>query len=114
MRKLIFAINLTLDGCCDHTKFNPDEETLEYFTQLTREADTFLYGRKTYKLMVPYWPEMAKDPTGQTKADIDFARAFAAIDKMIVFSTSLDSAEGTNTRVIRESTMASTCWRNCN
>ena len=23
MRNLIFAINLTLDGCCDHTKFNP-------------------------------------------------------------------------------------------
>jgi hypothetical protein len=29
MRNLIYAINVTLDGCCDHTKFNPDEETLE-------------------------------------------------------------------------------------
>ena len=67
MRNLIFAINITLDGCCDHTKFNPDDETLEYFTHLTRDADTFLYGRKTYQLMVPYWPDVAKDPSGRQK-----------------------------------------------
>jgi hypothetical protein len=32
MRNLIYAINTTLDGCCDHTKFYPDEETMAYFT----------------------------------------------------------------------------------
>ncbi|HLY71890.1 MAG TPA: dihydrofolate reductase family protein [Puia sp.] len=93
MRNLIFAINTTLDGCCDHTKFNPDEEILEYFAQLTRESDTFLYGRKTYQLMVPYWPDVAKNPSGQTKANIEFARAFDAISKIIVFSRSLAGAE---------------------
>ncbi len=62
MRNLVFAINMSLDGCCDHTKFYPDEDTMEYFTQLTRDADTFLYGRKTYQLMVPYWPDVAKNP----------------------------------------------------
>jgi hypothetical protein len=25
MRNVIFAINITLDGCCDHTKRVPDE-----------------------------------------------------------------------------------------
>ncbi|OQP60619.1 hypothetical protein A3860_32925 [Niastella vici] len=64
MRNVIFAINTTLDGFCDHTKFNPDEETMAYFTQLTRDADTFVYGRKTYQLMVPYWPDVLKDHTG--------------------------------------------------
>lgn len=39
MRNVIYAINTTLDGCVDHTKFNPDEETMEYFTHLTRNAD---------------------------------------------------------------------------
>src|SRR5258705_383927 len=39
MRKLIFAINTTLDGCVDHTKQFVDEEKLEYFTHLTREVD---------------------------------------------------------------------------
>jgi dihydrofolate reductase len=96
MRKLVYAINMTLDGCCDHTKFGPDEETMPYFIQLTRDADTFLYGRKTYQLMVPYWPDAAKeDPSDE------FAQAFVAVDKIVVFSRSLDALEGTNTRIVR-------------
>ena len=39
MRSVIFAINITLDGCCDHTKVTGDEEVLDYFAQLTREVD---------------------------------------------------------------------------
>ena len=101
MRNVVFAINVTFDGCCDHTKFSPDEETLAYFTRLTREADTFLYGRKTYQLMVPYWPDVAKDPSEQTKPDYEFAQAFDAVNKIVVFSKSLDSAEGNKTRIVR-------------
>ena len=99
MRNLIYAINLTLDGCCDHTKFNPDEETFEYITHLMRDADTFLYGRKTYQLMVPYWPDIAKSQS-ETKADIEFAQTFVS-KKKIVFSRSLASAEDENTRIVR-------------
>ena len=99
MRKLIFAINTTLDGCCDHTKQFVDEETLEYFTHLTREADLQIFGRKTYQLMVPYWPEVLKNPSG-TKADTEFARAFVPLNK-IVFSRSLDGVEDRNTRIVR-------------
>src|ERR1700758_655789 len=103
MRNVIFTMNTTLDGCCDHTKFNPDDETLEYFTHLTRDADTFLYGRKTYQLMVPYWPDVAKNHAGQTKADIEFAQAFDAVNKIVVFSRSLESASTAerNTRIVR-------------
>ena len=99
MRKVIFAINLTADGCCDHTKQAVDEEVLEYFTQLTREADLQIFGRKTYQLMVPYWPDVLKDQTA-TKADTEFARAFDSTRK-IVFSRSLASAEDKNTRIVR-------------
>ena len=99
MRKLIFAINTTLDGCVDHTKFNPDEETFEYVTQLMRDADTFLYGRKTYQLMVPYWPDVANDQSA-TKADNEFAKTFVSKNK-IVFSRSLESAEDKNTKIVR-------------
>jgi dihydrofolate reductase len=101
MRKLIFAINTTLDGYCDHTKFNPDEETMEYFIDLTRDAGTFLYGRKTYQLMVPYWPDIAKNHSGQTKVEIEFAQAFVAVDNIVVFSRSLDKPEGKNTRIVQ-------------
>ena len=99
MRKLIFAINTTLDGCVDHTKQFVDEETLEYFTHLTREADLQVFGRKTYQLMVPYWPEVLKSQS-ETKADTEFARAFVSLNK-IVFSRSLDSAEDKKTRIVR-------------
>src|SRR5450755_4493543 len=103
MRKLIFTINTSLDGYCDHTNFFPDEEIMVYFTNITRDADTFLYGRKTYQLMVPYWPDVAKNPSGQNdrKADIEFAQTFDAVDKIIVFSQSLDSPEGKKTRIVR-------------
>ena len=100
MRKLIFAINTTLDGCVDHTKQFVDEEaSLEYFTPLMREADLQVFGRKTYQLMVPYWPEVLKDPSA-TKADTEFARAFDSIPK-VVFSRSIDGVEDRNTRIVR-------------
>ena len=99
MRNVIFAINTTLDGCVDHTKQFVDEETLGYFTDLAREADLQILGRKTYQLMVPYWPEVLKNPS-ETKADTEFARAFVSINK-IVFSRSLHSAEDKNARIVR-------------
>jgi dihydrofolate reductase len=99
MRNLIFATNITLDGCCDHTKQFVDEEKLEYFTHLTREVDLQVFGRKTYQLMVPYWPDVAEDQSA-TKADKEFARAFGSTNK-VVFSRTLDSAEDKNTRIVR-------------
>jgi hypothetical protein len=60
MRRAIFAISITVDGCCDHTKQIADDETHEYFTDLLRNVDLLVFGRKTYQLMVPFWPEVAK------------------------------------------------------
>jgi dihydrofolate reductase len=99
MRNVIFAINITLDGCCDHTKVIADEELLEHFTLLLRDADLLVYGRKTYQLMVPYWPDVAKNPF-ETKASLEFAKTFVSINK-IVFSQSLESAEDKNTKIVR-------------
>jgi dihydrofolate reductase len=98
MRKLIYAINFTLDGCCDHTKFVPDEEVFDYYIRLVREADLFVYGRKTYQLMVPYWPDVAKDESA-SKADRDFGEAFDSKNK-VVFSRSLESADK-KTKIVR-------------
>jgi dihydrofolate reductase len=103
MRNLIYAINITLDGCCDHTKQSADDETLAHYTQLLRDVDLFVYGRKTYQLMVPYWPDVAKDQSA-SKADREFAKAFESANK-VVFSRSLDNAEAKkgdkNARVVR-------------
>jgi dihydrofolate reductase len=99
MRNLIFAINITLDGCVDHTKQLADDETHEYFTQLLREVDLLAFGRKTYELMVPFWPEVAKNQS-MAKAENEFARTFDSINR-IVFSRSLNSAEDKRTRIVR-------------
>ena len=98
MRNVIFAINITLDGCCDHTKMIADEEIHEYFTQLMRDVDLLVFGRKTYELMVPFWPDIARNHS-QTKVENEFADAFDSINR-VVFSRSLESAEG-KTRIVR-------------
>ena len=100
MRKLIFALNLTLDGCCDHTKLSADDEMFEYYAQLTRAVDLLVYGRKTYELMVPFWPDVAKNHSGQTEAMNDFAQAFDS-KNIIVFSQTLDTVGGNKTRIVR-------------
>jgi len=70
---------------------------------LFRDIDLFVFGRKTYQLMVPFWPDTAKNRSGTTKAMNEFAQAFDAVEKTVVFSRSLDKAEGKNTRIVRTS-----------
>lgn len=102
MRKLIYAINMSIDGCCDHTIGGPPgDDVFEYYIRLVREVDVFLYGRITYQLMVPYWPDISRNPAGQDKSDVDFARAFCSVSKVVVVSKSLAKAEEANTTIIR-------------
>jgi dihydrofolate reductase len=100
MRKLIYAINLTIDGCFDHTKMTVSEETMSFWTNLLRGAGLLAYGRITYQLMVPYWPDIAKVHNGQTKEDIEFAELFDSLGK-VVFSQSLNKVEDQNSRIVR-------------
>ena len=99
MRSLIYAINFTADGCCDHTKGVGSEEMLEHYRDLFRSVDLQIFGRKTYELMVPYWPDVAKDPTA-TKVAIEFAKAFVSLNR-IVFSRTLTNVEEKNTNIVR-------------
>ncbi|HEV2340855.1 MAG TPA: dihydrofolate reductase family protein [Candidatus Acidoferrales bacterium] len=99
MRNLIYEINLTLDGCCDHTKMIPAEDLFDDSIQLIQGVDLLVFGRKTYQLMVPYWPDVAKDPS-ESKADREFANAFVS-KKKVVFSRTLENAEDKNTRIVR-------------
>lgn len=99
MRKVVFAINITTDGYCSHTDGIADDELHEYFTRLLRNASLLLYGRITYQLMVPYWPDVAKN-SSETEAVNEFARVFDSLDK-VVFSTTLQHVDGNNTRIAR-------------
>jgi len=100
MRKLIYGINISLDGCCDHTKFGGGSDAHDYFRELLESTDTVIYGRKTYELMVPFWPEIAEtqslDATGNA-----FAKVFASL-KSVVVSKTITQATDQNTTVIRD------------
>ena len=98
MRKVVFGINMTLDGGCDHTNGIADDELHEYFTELLRNADIEILGRNTYHLMYPYWHEVAVNQSG-TKVINEFARTFDSIPK-IVFSTTLKNVDWNNTSLM--------------
>ena len=100
MRKLIAAINMTLDGYCDHTAGIPDEEIHQHYNELLSNADTLIYGRITYQLMESYWPSIVKKPTGNKPID-DFAVLIDNISK-IVYSHTLKKVDWQNTQLKKE------------
>lgn len=81
MRKLIAAINMTIDGFCDHTSGIPDEEIHQHYADLLRSADVALYGRITYQLM-EFWRTVLENPTGDKAMD-DFAVAIDNTRKIV-------------------------------
>ena len=91
MRKIIAAINMALDGFCDHTAMIADEELHQHYTELLSNSSTLLYGRKTFQLMESYWPSVVKNPTGNKAMDA-FAMIIDKIPK-IVFSHTLKTIE---------------------
>jgi dihydrofolate reductase len=90
MRKLIAAMNMTLDGFCDHTAMIADDEIHAHYRDLLRDSGTALYGRITYQLM-EYWRSVRENPTG-IKAMDEFAVAMDNIPK-VVFSRTLKEVD---------------------
>ena len=100
MRKLIAAMNMTLDGFCDHTAMIADDEIHQHYNELLSNVDTLVYGRITYQLMESYWPSVVKDPTGNKPMD-EFAVLIDNISK-IVYSRTLQSVDWKNTELKNE------------
>ena len=90
MRRVIAAINMTLDGFCDHTAIDPDEEVHQHYTDLLSNAGILLYGRITYQLM-EFWRTLAENPSGEKSMD-DFAIVMDKTPK-IVFSQTLKNID---------------------
>ena len=96
MRKVIAAINITVDGFCDHTAVNPDAEIHQHYTDLLNSASLALYGRKTFQLM-EFWLTVLEHPTGEKDMD-DFAIAIDRIPK-IVFSNTIKEVEWESAKI---------------
>ena len=99
MRKLVFAINVTLDGFADHEAMIADDELHEFFADLLRLSGAVLYGRITYELLASYWP-LAPGLPSSTPSEVEFANEINRIPK-IVFSKTLEKVEWSNTRLVR-------------
>src|SRR5829696_8182928 len=85
MRPLRYAINLTLDGCCDHREGIADEELHRHWAESLAQADALLFGRVTYEMMEAAW----RQPPAGTRPDWmePFARTIDAAKKYVVSRT---------------------------
>jgi hypothetical protein len=74
MAKLVFGMNMSLDGFVDHEAFAPDPVLFNYFIEQTRNVTGSIYGRGLYEVM-RYWDqdEWNQDDAART----DDLRAFA-------------------------------------
>lgn len=86
MRKVIAAINMTLDGFCDHTAgLAADEELHYHYADLLNNAGVLLYGRITYQLM-QFWQTLLENPSDE-KSMNDFAISIDKIEKLVFSNT---------------------------
>jgi len=100
MRKVIAAINMSLDGFCEHTALTADDEIHQHYNDLLRSSGALLYGRITYQLMESYWPTVVKNPTGNKPLD-EFAVLIDNISK-IAFSHTLKNVGWKNARLAKK------------
>lgn len=89
MRPLRFHLNLTLDGCYDHTVGIPDEELHLNAMRFISEADVLLFGRVTYQMMEEAWrmPKSGVWPEWMAPWMQPFAQAIDVAKKHVVSST---------------------------
>ena len=89
MGLLTFALNVTLDGCCDHREGIADDELHRYFTRLMDAAGAMLWGRVTYELMESAWPAVARDEKAP-RAMREWARKLEVKPKYVVSASRRD------------------------
>jgi dihydrofolate reductase len=86
MRPLRYSINVTLDGCCDHREFMPDEDLFRHAFENIDQADALLFGRVTYEMMEAGWRSSAEAQARPAWME-PFARTIDAKKKYVVSST---------------------------
>ncbi len=103
MAKLIYAAIASLDGYIadERGMFRwavPDADVHAFINDQQRSVGTYLYGRRMYETMTGW----ETDPTFAAQSPLmqDFAQIWQAADK-IVYSTTLDAAATTRTRIER-------------
>jgi dihydrofolate reductase len=101
MRKLIYGMNLTLDGYVaapgdDIGWSEPSDELFQWWLEEELPVGLMLYGRRLWEDMSAYWPTGDQQPDA-TPAQIEFARNWRDTPK-VVFSSTIDKVDW-NTRL---------------
>ncbi|WNQ10850.1 dihydrofolate reductase family protein [Paenibacillus aurantius] len=99
MGRIIMMMNVTLDGCCDHTQMIADEELHRYTEELIDQSDGLLFGRKIYQLMEQFWPAIASSGEGPPFT-VDFAHKLNQKPKYVV-SRTLDHLSWQNSFLLK-------------
>ena len=91
MRKIILSEHTSLDGFVAGRNgemgwIKLDNDLFDFVGKLTNDADTALYGRKTWQMMENYWPTAANQPNA-TKHDIEHSRWYNKVDKVVISRT---------------------------
>ncbi|WP_369045748.1 dihydrofolate reductase family protein [Sinomonas sp. P10A9] len=103
MRKLIYGMNVTLDGYTaaagDDIDWSgpPSDELFQWWLDQELASGLTLYGRKLWEAMSPYWSTADQQP-GATPAELAFARNWRDTPK-VVFSSTLRGSLDWNTRL---------------
>jgi dihydrofolate reductase len=100
MRNVFLFMMVSLDGFFEgpHQEIdwhNVDDEFNDFAIKQLDEIGTLLFGRVTYQLMASYWPTpaaLADDPIVAEKMNTT---------PKVVFSTTLDTVDWDNTRLVR-------------
>ena len=106
MRKVILAMQITLDGFVGGPNGEMNWVTLSeemddsLLPELMERADTCLIGRSLYQGFASYWPTAPTTNPNLSKSEIKFSSWIEQAHK-VVFSTTLDKAEWNNSRLVR-------------
>ncbi len=96
MAKLVFGLNLSLDGYVDHQHFAPDPALFRHFIEQVRDLTGAVYGRRMYEVM-RYWDEDSPEWDAEER---DFAAVWRRHPKWVV-SRSLKSV-GPNATLVED------------
>jgi dihydrofolate reductase len=91
MRKLTFAMNLSLDGYVaapgDDLGWSvPSDELFQWWSDRVGATDLALYGRRLWETMSSHWPTADQQPDA-TPAEIEFAGRWRDMPKVVFSST---------------------------
>jgi dihydrofolate reductase len=83
MAKLVYGMNLSLDGYVDHLEFRPSAALFRHFIEQVRDLTGSVYGRRMYEVM-RYWDEDCPEWGAE---EHDFAAAWRSQPKWVVSRT---------------------------